>query len=45
MPTADDESEGPCVMYYVNDGVYGSFTDAIIVPENLDLEVHTLKVR
>ncbi|XP_060602467.1 ornithine decarboxylase 1-like [Ruditapes philippinarum] len=43
MPTVDSESETKHVMYYVNDGVYGSFTDVIIVPENLDLDVHTLK--
>lgn len=31
-------------MYYINDGVYGSFQDLLVVPENLNLDVHVLKV-
>ncbi|XP_045159070.2 ornithine decarboxylase 1-like [Mercenaria mercenaria] len=40
--TAGGDDDAPSVMYYVNDGVYGSFTDVLIVPENLDLDVQTL---
>jgi hypothetical protein len=35
--------QGPIVMYYVNNGIYGDFNTAVVVSSNLDHgEVHNI---